>query len=157
MSSDIDITVSLAETDATYGDLRDAVSSLTADDVSKSSPVTPGGREIGIDVNTQADEAHLRVQGRDGNFTKTTQDAIVSTVREVVGEDAEITVDGGYEGAGSTSEEVTEEEADDDTEAEDDTEDDTDTEEESDDEASEADDEEDGGTSLLGQDYGSEE
>lgn len=94
MANYIRLTASLGDSDASYRDFRDEVSALTDDDVSQTSPVTAGGNEVGVIVTD--DEVTLTVEGHGGEFTKTTESALIEVIEDVLGEDAEVTVEGGY-------------------------------------------------------------
>lgn len=96
MASTIEVT---ADTDSSFSRpaLRAALDGITDDDVSVSSPVTDGAPEAAIDHNRDDGVVHVRVEGHDGDFTKTSQQALVSAVRSVDGATDPTVTDGGYE------------------------------------------------------------
>lgn len=97
MASNIEVT---ADVDDGFDEraLRTALAALTDDDLSASSPVSPGAPEVAVDHNSDDGIVHVRCEGHDGDFTKTTQRALVRTVRGMSGViEASVTA-GGYDG-----------------------------------------------------------
>lgn len=82
----------------TAGMVRDAVSSLTEDDITNTSPITAGGSEVGIEVDGTA--LHVRVEGHEGDWSKTSEDALRRAVEGVDGVEELTTAEGGYEANG---------------------------------------------------------
>jgi len=80
---------------ASYTDIRAALSGLTEDDVSVSSPISEGGSEAAVVVN--GDTAEVRIDGHDGSWTKKSQKGVVSAIEAVDGVEECVSVDGGYE------------------------------------------------------------
>lgn len=83
-----------AEDSVTSGDIRDAVSELTEDDISVRSPISEGAPEIGT---TTGDGWMGVVAGSGQDWTKTSQQAVIDAVQRVdgIGEVRDIT--GGYD------------------------------------------------------------
>lgn len=78
-----------------YEQVRDALSKLTDEDLSASSPISAGGVEAGVTVEDGV--ATVAIDGHGGEWTKTSQKAVVSALSGIDGvEDVEV-VDGGYE------------------------------------------------------------
>lgn len=76
-------------------EVRSALSELTDDDVSESSPVTAGGSELAVVV---ADgELIIREGGHDGEWTKTSETAVRRAVSTVNGVGELVESSGGYE------------------------------------------------------------
>jgi len=75
--------------------LRDALADL---DVSESSPVNAGGNEVGTSHTTDTVTVTAGGANADGDFTKTSQDALVDALKNLDAVDAEsVSVDaGGY-------------------------------------------------------------
>lgn len=97
MASHIHVELHFADGESPdYGDIRQALSELTEDDVSVSSPISAGAPEAGVSVDGRV--AHVRVAGHDGDWTKTSEEAIVSALRGVPGDHGDPSVvGGGYE------------------------------------------------------------
>lgn len=104
MSSELHVT---AEHDGSVSNaaVRDALSGL---DVSESSPITADASQVGISHSTEADgegddgEVHhhveLHVSGHDGEWTKTSQEALLDALKDLDGVDVEsVSVEGGHE------------------------------------------------------------
>lgn len=77
--------------------IRQALAGLTDDDLSNSSPVTPGVPEAGIEIADGT--VHLRVQGHDGDWTKTSEQAVISAIEDADGVEGLAESEGGYEGS----------------------------------------------------------
>lgn len=90
-----------ANQDVNRRSVRDAVSELDGDDLSVSSPISAGATEVGIDVTGMSDEpggfVHVTVSGHDGDWTKTSEQALKSAVQSVDGVGELVSSDGGYE------------------------------------------------------------
>lgn len=103
-----------------YSDVRAAVRSLSDDDLSVGSPISGGGEEVGIDLTGEGSDPggilHIRVEGHDGEWTKTSEKALSRTIRSVNGVGKVIESQGGYEGdvEDAGEDEDSEEEVDDD-------------------------------------------
>lgn len=84
------------DADVSVGDVRAALSELSDDDVSESSPVSGGVPEAGIEVNEGS--VDVRIEGHAGEFTKTSQRALVGVLEEIEGGQNTVEIiDGGYE------------------------------------------------------------
>ena len=81
--------------DASYTDVRAALSSLTDDDVSVSSPISAGGNEAAVVDN--GDTVEVRIDGHDGSWTLTSQEGVIDAVEAADGVEKCVSVDGGYE------------------------------------------------------------
>lgn len=79
------------------GTLREHLDGLTDDDVSVSSPLSAGAPEVGVDYNQPERALTLRVGGHGGDFTKTSERALLSLLRDVEGVHDPTVTDGGYE------------------------------------------------------------
>jgi hypothetical protein len=86
----------------TRNGLREALTGL---DVSKTSPLSASGDELGISVTD--DGLELRVQGFEGEFTKTSEDGLVSALKSVEAVDSQTVAvtTGGYGDAGDGGDE----------------------------------------------------
>lgn len=93
-----------------YSAVREAMASLSDDDVSKTSPVTPGGSEVGV---TGGENVEIRVEGHSGEFTKTTEEALVAAVEAIEGTHNVRVTQGGYTDSDDDVVDVTTEDADD--------------------------------------------
>lgn len=105
MSSELHVT---AEHDGTVSnaDLREAFTDL---DVSESSPITTDAPEVGIGHSEETEEndegeeethhyVTLSVAGHEGEWTKTSQDALLDALKNIDGVDGtNLTVEGGHE------------------------------------------------------------
>jgi hypothetical protein len=80
---------------ATYTDIREALSNITDDDVSVSSPISDSGSEAAVVVN--GDTAEVRVDGHDGSWTLTSQEGVIAAVEAADGVEECVSVDGGYD------------------------------------------------------------
>lgn len=80
----------------TVADVREALSQLDDDDLSASSPVSAGVPEAGIEVDT-AGNAHVRVEGWEGDFTRTSERALSSALSALDTAGGVAVVSGGYE------------------------------------------------------------
>lgn len=67
------------------------------DGVSQSSPVSDGLPEAAVDHNQADGMVHVRVEGHEGDFTKTSQDEILKAVRATDGAVSPEVTAGGYE------------------------------------------------------------
>jgi hypothetical protein len=94
MADTLEVVLSVPEELPTSA-LRDAVASLTDDDLSVRSPVTAGAEEVGVG-RTSPGEAVLRVEGHGGRFTKTSQQAVVEAAESAHEAVTAETVNGGY-------------------------------------------------------------
>lgn len=97
MASDIEVTADLtSDADVSVGDVYDRMR-LGADEISEQSPITPGLREVVALIGE--DEILLRSQGHDGEWSKTSQDALIEALGEIDGVDGSTVevVEGGYE------------------------------------------------------------
>jgi len=88
-----------------YSAVREAMASLSDDDVSKTSPVTPGGSEVGV---TGGENVEIHVEGHSGEFTKTTEEALVAAVEAIEGTHNVRVTQGGYTDGDDDVVEVTE-------------------------------------------------
>lgn len=97
MAGHIHVRVPLKDGAATTrSDVQDQLDTITDDDVSNSSPVSSGVPEASIVVGDGA--AHVRVEGHDGDFTKTSERALLSALGDVDGAAGSADVAaGGYE------------------------------------------------------------
>lgn len=80
--------------------VQGALASLDDGDLSKGSPVTGGCREVGVGT-VEADgprDIVLRVEGHDGDWTKTSEEAIRRRVEQIDGIGGLVESEGGYEG-----------------------------------------------------------
>lgn len=94
MTADIEIAVDASST-VTRQDIRSALDALTEDDISETSPVTAGCPEA-VAVNVE-DGLLVRCEGHDGDWTRTSERAVLRALKGASGvEDASV-VDGGYE------------------------------------------------------------
>lgn len=82
--------------DVSMADVRAALESLSDDDVSVSSPISPGAAGVG----TALDEGDvvIRVEGQGGDWTKTSEDALRRAVSGVNGVSGLVESEGGYDG-----------------------------------------------------------
>lgn len=76
-------------------DVRDALSGLTDDDITESSPITAGAAEVGVE--TRDGTVIVRVSGHEGEWSKTSETALRRAVVGVDGVDELTDSDGGYE------------------------------------------------------------
>lgn len=81
-------------------DVRAALEGLTDDDLSVSSPISPGGREAGVAI--EDGDVVVRVEGHDGDWTRKSTRAVVSAVESVDGVVESAGVDGGYNDPGDS-------------------------------------------------------
>lgn len=98
MASDIEVTATITTDDFSVGDVYDAMR-LRGDDISETSPISPGLREAAVVAGD--DSLTLRVQGHDGEWSKQSQEALVDSLAHAPGVDGatvEVT-SGGYAGA----------------------------------------------------------
>lgn len=81
-------------------DVRSALNELTDDDLSVSSPVSAGVDEAGTGVETVGGGVFVTVtvDGHDGDWTKTSEQAIKSAVESVEGVHELAESEGGYDG-----------------------------------------------------------
>jgi len=88
-----------ADPDIDQAAVREALNSLTSDDVSSSSPITPGASEASVGVERDDDEAvvTVHVAGHAGDWTRTSEDAIQKVVQDVDGVGELVESKGGYE------------------------------------------------------------
>lgn len=96
MASHIHVTASISD-EVTEAEVYEALRTIGNDQLSKKSPVTAQLREAS--VATGEDCLDLRVQGHDGEWSKTTQETITRTLAGIDGVDAhsvEVT-SGGYD------------------------------------------------------------
>jgi len=82
------------------GKVRQALNNLTEDDLSESSPITPGGNEVGLGrVSSDGGPAlEIVIEGHDGDWTKTSQEAVKDAAEGVEGIGDLLEHEGGYEG-----------------------------------------------------------
>jgi hypothetical protein len=78
------------------GDIREALSDVSGDGVSESSPITAGVPEAGI-VPDSKTSVTLVVSGHDGTWTKTSETALRRAVKSVDGVDELESSEGGYD------------------------------------------------------------
>lgn len=94
-----------------YSDVRGALDKLTDDDVSQSSPLTAGGSEVGIELTGEGEDPggilHVRVEGHEGEWTKTSEDSLRRAVQSVEGVGELLSSTGGYEQDDDDSEATT--------------------------------------------------
>jgi len=81
--------------EAGYTDVREALSNLTDDDVSVSSPISAGGTEAAVVVD--GDTIEVRVEGHEGDWTLTSQNGVIAAVEAVDGVEECTSVQGGYD------------------------------------------------------------
>jgi hypothetical protein len=91
-----------ASESVSYGDVRSALRAIEDDDVSKNSPISEGASEVGLTVE-EADGDHsalvtVRVEGHEGEWTKTSERALKSAVQSVEGVGELVEKSGGYDG-----------------------------------------------------------
>lgn len=81
------------------GDVRDAVSALTSEDISVSSPISAGGDEV---ATAFADDGDLiiTVEGYDGDWTLTSEEELRRTISSINGVYELLESDGGYDNDG---------------------------------------------------------
>lgn len=101
MSSELHVT---ADHDGSVSNaaLRERFSGL---DVSESSPITADASQVGIVLSTETDDdgevnhhVELHVSGHDGDWTKTSQEALLDALKDLDGVDVEsVSVEGGHE------------------------------------------------------------
>ena len=96
MASHIEVTADVSER-FDPAQLRAAISSLTEDDLSQSSPITAGGDEVGVAYNAAESAVVCRVNGHAGSWTKTSEDALTAAVGGVHGVQSVSVTAGGYE------------------------------------------------------------
>jgi len=89
------ITLTFDAPGAGYTDVREALSGLTDDDVSVSSPISEGGSEAAVVVDGNTIE--VRVDGHEGDWTKKSQNGVVSAIEAVDGVEECTSIEGGYE------------------------------------------------------------
>lgn len=75
--------------------VRDALSGLTDDDVTVSSPVTAGGLELAVEVGEGV--LVVREEGHDGEWSKTSESAVRKAVESVDGVVGLVEKAGGYQ------------------------------------------------------------
>ena len=75
--------------------VRDALSDLSDDDVSVSSPISAGGREAAVVVGDNT--VIVRVIGHGGEWTKKSTEAVIDAVESAEGVTVVSSVDGGYD------------------------------------------------------------
>jgi hypothetical protein len=78
------------------GDIREALSDVSDDDVSESSPITAGVPEAGV-VPDSKTSVTLVVSGHDGTWTKTSETALRRAVKSVDGVGELASSEGGYD------------------------------------------------------------
>jgi hypothetical protein len=83
----------------TNGDVRNALYTLTDDDVSVSSPITGGASEVSVHFeNINGTRlVVLTIDGHDGDWTKTSESALTGAVQSVEGVGDLVASEGGYE------------------------------------------------------------
>lgn len=99
MSGDIRLEYE-ADQSVTTEAVRDSLAELTDDDVSVGSPVSAGVPEAGIGFSTYGDYDRLlnvAVEGHEGDFTKTSHEALEDAIESVEGVGEQVRVEGGYE------------------------------------------------------------
>lgn len=113
MGSDMEMRFALPDRDA-IPHVREALSELTSDDISKKSPIEPGRKQIGDAVagSESSPVLVLRVQGHSGDWSKTTETAVRRAATSVGGV-THLSTDGGYEPASSASEDDSDDDTDD--------------------------------------------
>jgi len=87
-----------------YRDVRSALRALGDDDVSKTSPVSGGAHEVGVEIRPDGDTPRVRiaVTGHGGEFTKKTTAALRETLLDVEGIEEVHSVEGGHESEDGT-------------------------------------------------------
>lgn len=80
-------------------DIAAALESVTGDDLTEKSPVTAGVPEAAITLITEqaGKYVEVRVEGHDGEWSKTSMDAIRSAVLSVDGVRERVATRGGYD------------------------------------------------------------
>lgn len=89
----------VVDTGVTSRDVRAALEQLTDDDVSQSSPISGGAPEAATVLTGSDGESVIgvRVEGHDGEWTKTSERALKSAVKSVEGVTELVLSEGGYE------------------------------------------------------------
>lgn len=100
MASDIEVKARISTDDLSVGDVYAAL--RTTRGVSKQSPITPGAREAAAVVNENT--AIVRVEGHDGEWSETSQTALVRALESMDGVAAVSVTSGGHESNQSASE-----------------------------------------------------
>lgn len=79
-------------------DIRAQLDALSEDDISVSSPISAGGRKVAIGtIDTDEWTVTVRVEGHDGDWTKTSEEALRKAVQRATGVGDLIDADGGYD------------------------------------------------------------
>lgn len=88
----------VADTNASFNEsgLRDALSNIS-DEVSQSSPVSEGAPEVAVGHDAGEGTVTLRVAGHEGDFTLTSQKALLKVLRSHEGAVSPRVASGGYE------------------------------------------------------------
>lgn len=88
-----------ASGDVTRPEVREALDGLTDDDISDSSPITEGAEEAAVAVQhtSEGSAVVVTVEGHDGEWTYTSENAVKSAVRSVEGVGDLVDSEGGYE------------------------------------------------------------
>lgn len=85
-----------AESGVSKAAVRDALSALSEDDVSSSSPVSAGGQELAVD-DTGDGALAVICEGHGGDWTKTSEEAVRVAVQSVDGVGDLVGSEGGYD------------------------------------------------------------
>jgi len=97
MAQDIHLTFD-AEDGVEYSDVMDAAHELTEDDISEKSPVSAGAPEVGVEFSEDDGRVlHVRVEGHSGDWSKTSQNALIGAVESVDGVENGSVESGGYD------------------------------------------------------------
>jgi hypothetical protein len=94
MASELRITFGADESVSTAA-VRDALDALTEDDISKSSPISEGAPEAAT-INGDG-TVGVAIEGYEGDWTRTSEDALKAAVGGVEGVGDVTSIEGGYE------------------------------------------------------------
>lgn len=87
-----------AEPAVSYGTVRAGLHTLNDGDVSASSPVSGGAEEVAVSIIRHEDTfVDLHVEGHDGDWTKTSEQAVRRAVQRVGAVGDLVESEGGYE------------------------------------------------------------
>lgn len=99
MASNITVSATVTDASTTVGDVRAELRTITDGDLTEKSPVTAGIGEAGVTIDESDSGLHLnlRVEGHEGEWSKTSMDAVTRAVGRVGGVEDVTVTDGGYE------------------------------------------------------------
>lgn len=88
-----------AERPPVQADVRGALAEIGEDDVSVSSPVSAGAPEVSVGFEYEDGDGYLEVtvEGHEGDWTKTSEQAVQSAVQSADGVGDLVESEGGYE------------------------------------------------------------